>query len=446
MNNEIIRPRDRAFNPWRIPSGKPSHQLLSSVLRILSDHEKVKPRLRKRRAQDQQRYERLVSAVIMDVTYNHVSDEPGQIRISRSGRVLNWRSRYTPDFYTQKTLPGVLDSMKETQLIRETKGQPGRRPEFAKYTHQTTIAASERLAVMVEQCGVTVQDISSDYEGQEIVILKGDKKSDEEGDDDEDDEGPGNLIDYQDTNQTNDYRDEVKKINAHIAEAEITLFGYSGLPSEVVRRVDLRARYLRRYFTMGSFESGGRLFGGFWQQMSKEHRKAALLIQGRFITELDYGSMLPRLLYGKAWATLPANLDHDPYAVPGFLRSRKAIKKLFGAMLFGENLSKWTKYPDGIEELFHADERKPVQEVMRAIMEAHHHVRHLFGTRIGHKLQYIESEILVDVLLELIRKDVVALPIHDAVLVAQDEAERTKGVMLAVFRRYAGIEGRVSAG
>ena len=37
--------------------------------------------------------------------------------------------------------------------------------------------------------------------------------------------------------------------------------------------VDLGKRKLRRYFIKGSFESGGRLFGGFWQELNKDQRK-----------------------------------------------------------------------------------------------------------------------------------------------------------------------------
>ena len=86
--------------------------------------------------------------------------------------------------------------------------------------------------------------------------------------------------------------------------------------------------------------------------MKKESRKAAITIDSCFTTELDYSAMLPRLLYGNVGATLPHELEADPYRISGFERSRKGIKKLFNAMLFGENLERWRSYPKEMAEYF----------------------------------------------------------------------------------------------
>ena len=59
---------------------------------------------------------------------------------------------------------------------------------------------------------------------------------------------------------------------------------------------DLDCRLLKRYFTRDSFKSGGRLFGGFWQQLKKGHREN-LLIDGDEIEGLDYSLMSPKILY-----------------------------------------------------------------------------------------------------------------------------------------------------
>ena len=39
---------------------------------------------------------------------------------------------------------------------------------------------------------------------------------------------------------------------------------------------DLDSRLLKRYFTRGSFKSGGRLFGGFWQQLKKVSQRKSI--------------------------------------------------------------------------------------------------------------------------------------------------------------------------
>lgn len=432
--------RDRAFNPWRVSATDRGKELVSAVLSMLTDHEKAKPRLRKRRALDQQRYERLVSSVTLDSAYHHVTKELGELRISRSGRVLNWRSRYNPTFYTQKTLPTLLDSMIETGLITENRGQRGRKPCFARYTNQTTITTGPRLGSLIQQCGITLQDMATSYEGQEIIILKGEKSEDEETDEGE---GPTSLIDYEDSDLTNAYRAEVRTINTFLSQANIQLFHYARLPHEVMRSIDTTERFLRRYFTRGKFDRGGRLFGGFWQSMKKEYRKAAILINSQSIEELDYSTMLPRMLYGKVGSTIPKELEEDLYRIPGFIRSRQGIKKLFGAMLFSSSLPKWTTYPKETAEHFHPEELHHVQEVMKAIRIAHHPIKQQFGTGVGHHLQFVESEILIDVLLELQKREIVALPIHDAVLVPREESRQAREIMLRVFEAHVGIDGKV---
>jgi hypothetical protein len=55
---------------------------------------------------------------------------------------------------------------------------------------------------------------------------------------------------------------------------------------------------------------------------------------------------------------------------------------------------------------------------------------HLFCTGIGFKLMFIESECLIDVLLALIDRSIVALPVHDAVIVPVSAVESAKAINL----------------
>ncbi len=62
---------------------------------------------------------------------------------------------------------------------------------------------------------------------------------------------------------------------------------------------------------------------------------------------------------------------------------------------------------------------------------------------IGHECQFLESQILVEILRILFSMSVPALPIHDAVLVPASKAEFAKRVMLYTFQRKTGYEGVV---
>ena len=98
--------------------------------------------------------------------------------------------------------------------------------------------------------------------------------------------------------------------------------------------VDLSQRLLRRVFNNGSFEDGGRLYGGFWQLMKKDDRADGLEIDGHPFVELDYGQMSVSLLYGLAGKTPPSGdlYDLSAHGVP--TDCRPGIKKVLNAMVW----------------------------------------------------------------------------------------------------------------
>ena len=57
-----------------------------------------------------------------------------------------------------------------------------------------------------------------------------------------------------------------------------------------------------------------------------------------------------------------------------------------------------------------------------------------------------ESDILVDVLLTLKTQGIVALPIHDAVLIMDEHQEVAQKVMIEVFEEHTGLTPQVSLG
>ena len=108
-------------------------------------------------------------------------------------------------------------------------------------------------------------------------------------------------------------------INQWIKGAELNYL----MPINSETDVDLSERRLRRYFTRGSFESGGRLFGGFWQKLKKEQRKN-IIINDEEAVSLDYSQMAPRILYGVC-RTRPTT--QDCYRIPGFERYRSGSRR-----------------------------------------------------------------------------------------------------------------------
>ena len=92
--------------------------------------------------------------------------------------------------------------------------------------------------------------------------------------------------------------------------------------------------------------------------------------------------------------------------------------------------------PQGTRQLF--NKYTSYDAAMAAIVSHHAPVSAYFHTGVGMELMFQESEILVSVLLALKDEGIVALPIHDSVLVPSSAAPRAKQIMESVFLEHAG--------
>ena len=73
----------------------------------------------------------------------------------------------------------------------------------------------------------------------------------------------------------------------------------------------------------------------------------------------------------------------------------------------------------------------------------HSGIAHRFYRGIGHYLQYIESQILIKVLLGLKDLGIHALPIHDAVLVGRTWVDMNRQLMEQVLLDMTNVESWV---
>ena len=127
------------------------------------------------------------------------------------------------------------------------------------------------------------------------------------------------------------------------------------------------------------------------------------------------------------------------YRVPDYDRYRNGIKKVFNAMTFADK--QMTRFPKGVKQMFKEDIR--FQEVSDAIRRYHSGIAHKFYVGIGHYLQYLESQILIKVLLGLKDLGIHALPIHDAVVVGRAWVDMSRQLMEQVFLDMTNVESWV---
>jgi hypothetical protein len=247
-------------------------------------------------------------------------------------------------------------------------------------------------------------------------------------------------VDYIDTQQTMALRDEVRRINQHLAQANIAF-----LDDGLEPRIDASRRTLKRYFVIGRgeaarFDKMGRLFGNaFWLNLSSR-RRANIRIDGEEVAAADFSSMFLRLVYAAAQEAPP---EGDLYAIPGLENVPRAFVK-FAVNCFLCDRRKRNEWPHnedgGGREI---PEGLIPQFVRNAILKAHTILSGVLGTGAGLQLMHLESRIMVAVLLRLVDEHVTALPLHDGLLVARSKVETAKKAMEEVSDELVGVRLRV---
>jgi hypothetical protein len=274
----------------------------------------------------------------------------------------------------------------------------------------------------MEELGLGFDDLSRS-EDEEVIILKAEKRNDKDR---------GKRLEYKDTPATNRYRRNLRYINLWIEDAELDLLQRV---DEAV--ADIFERRLHRVFNNGSFKQGGRLWGGFWMNLKKTVRRDDLLISEEQVAELDYGQMALRLLYAEVDVVPPAG---DLYSLPGLEEYRDGVKTIIQSALFSEKQQ--MRMPQGVRGKF--PERISYEDVKKALQIHHHAVYQEFFRGRGMHLMFLESEIMVTLLLELQKHHIVGLPLHDGLLVPRSAARATEVIMKKVFLQKAGSEVPVS--
>lgn len=414
--------QDSWFDQWMIAKGEPLKQLVSSMLGGLTAHERAgKTRQRKRKTEDQLRYEACVEVLACNLAYEVLKPSPsGRIAVRRGKRYT--QTRYDNRFLSPKVFVSILDRIAQMDWITQETG--------SSLAGLSTISPTEWFATRTYERGVSFADFGrSEYE--ELVILTQKAKYVTET-------GLKKIkanIDYPDCPEADAIRNEVRLLNCFLENSDLAF-----IDDEHEPKVDPYRRTLKRRFNLLSdqsirFNQGGRLFGSWWMNLKKD-RRANIRIQGEPPAELDFSNMFARLAY--------ARLDREPpegdlYDLSGHLdgyepEHRKGVKEAFNTLLFGGG----ARFPKGMREGLPA--RSTMPKVREAITSRHPDLAPLFGSTIGFDLMYAESLILIEVLKALKAIGVVGLGLHDAVMVPNSQATKAKNIMEASSRKVSGME------
>lgn len=208
---------------------------------------------------------------------------------------------------------------------------------------------------------------------------------------------------------------------------------------------------LRRVFNEGDSPSfnwnlGGRLYGigeDNYQRMKKDQR-LALKINGEAVVELDINASYLRILHGLLGFSLPKT--KDIYAVEGV--SRAIVKAWISSTLGHTDFHRaWPSR--SIQEFKKADivrSKKFTYPVVKSMVLPHFPVLKDWpdcGIRWSH-LMYEEAEAMMSTMESLRSMGVVALPVHDSLIVPKSKGPLAARIMRNTFESRLGVDFVVS--
>ena len=202
--------------------------------------------------------------------------------------------------------------------------------------------------------------------------------------------------------------------------------------------LDLSQRTLFRIFNDNNFETGGRFYGGWWQNIPKKYR-SNIIIDGKQTVEFDYSSIHPTILYLREGLVAPNDAytqiidDCFDVAINNRNELRSMLKGAFNAMLNAKKTMK--NAPNGIyPDRFGLNWR----QVSDAIQKSHASIAHHFYSDMGRRLQKVDSDIAELVMLHFADRNIPILPIHDSFIMHHRFDIELSEMMKKAFERIVG--------
>jgi hypothetical protein len=395
----------------------------TAVEYLLRDLEESEDRKRKRRQTDRDRLEQALGALALELFAARCDGTGGWRRYSRAKDGYKTRDRYSRSPITHTAACTAADWLLAAGYAEGWRGHYRRYPGFdgnPVVGQQSRIRATDHLmSLFCEEFGLDQYDVGFAPWIETIVLRDG--RGDEKRD-----------VPYEDTPETVLFREKLARINDHLAG-----FRLSRMVNGSV--VHIGPSILRRIFSRGTFELGGRFFGAPWIQMASKDRRS-ILIDGEETVELDFSALHPRLIYQLQHEPLAPSVD--PYGLGRWSEGERRgwAKHAFQKLLNAKPHSPIRRPPGVPYSKLKADEWK---QLVADLIEHHYEISDWFRTGKGLQLQRIDSEIAEGVLLRMVDQGVCCLPIHDGFIVPTSHAS---ALHRAMVDSYTEVMSRMDGG
>jgi len=338
----------------------------------------------------------------------------------------------------------------------------------------TRIRATRQLQLLFRDLKFPISEVTFGYMEETIILRDAPEESDKKETRKSRKKRKMPNLEYDDTPETIRMRGVLNKYNKLLNKSRLDIFSLeepyfervekkTGKEEKFIRTyITGRNHFVRRVFNNASWESGGRFYGGWWQQISKELRPD-IMINDNPVVEIDFNAMHIALLQAQvAEKSEPdlvvvkgsepqqksdlfqkfsasrfigtddaPNANDDPYTLDKTIfphkndfDQRKAVKQL---ILMAINAKSRTL----AFSAFRSDKAKgdplrkmtndELSQLLDAFIEKHPKLEPFLCTGKGVELMYLDSRIAESVIEQLTDKSIPVLCVHDSFIVADKE-------------------------
>ena len=368
--------------------------------KISQDIDAKEIRSRSRTEQEQIRFNYAVKHQLIELWKKHHTHKDNQSSIQKNKNFYSALQQYRDPYLTYRMAIQAFEGLQKLDLIEVTKN--GFYSHIKMEGNLTRYKATPKLSEMLNELdGHPLIDLQPNLDFNTILlrnIIDGRRM----------------LVPYEEDKDTEQWRINLSEINEcfsrhlldlRIKDSEIEALQDRLLSDSEKEPIDLTKKLLVRIFINNSFGEGGRFYRGWWQNVPSEYRPF-ITINSKSTQEHDYSQLNPNMIYSLYNHELGSE---DAYSRVIGPEHRDVVKEAFNAM-FQANTSLESK-PRGIN----IDEIGMTwKELRQAILDAHKPIKDIFFIGLGNKLQFEDSIMAENVMLQFARMDYPALPVHDS--------------------------------
>ena len=330
------------------------------------------------------------------------------------------------------SLISLVDNLKEHGWIKHIKGRYKKEIEKGK---RSRMCPSNKLVQAFKDYEVTTKHLYAKQ--MDCIRLKDTKKK---------------FKEYEDNSVTRSMRAKLHNYNNLLNRTNIKLTRNKKVSNYLeIKPTNFNNKEYHRIFNDGSFELGGRFYGPWWVNLSKDIRKYITINNSKTV-ELDYSSLNIHLLYSEEGLNYYDLNDKtaDPYTLKGVDRDERDINKLIITIALNKtDKNKFVyavkgkiekendkNYSLGNKKILKVPNAKEIWRRIRLFEKENDPIKHYLFTGVGKRLQFKDSCIAESIIENMVHNNIPILAIHDSFIVQHWNKSRLHKLMDYIFRSF----------